>query len=345
MWLRATALSSLRRGGDDRSAALLRDWVRSSDPELRAAATGLIDPEAGPESLETLRSDPARPVRRVAIERSLEQALHLEPWILDALGDVDPRVRRSALEWAIEHPVIDPEVLIEVVSEERSPHPAMTALRALGARAAAQPLERGELIVVIEHLARHPDFLVRREAGNVLADLGRPRPSSGAASKARTTATYRDIVLQTVQRRRLAIRTDRGTVEVELWCPRTPLTCLNFMQLARQGFYDGRRFEGGSPARYVTAGGDGAGFTIRDEKAPAEVEKGTLAMLRSVPDTAATEFVLSAARNPDLDDRALPFGHVLVGQEIVDDLVPGDTILRIEALDQGTATFSKRPRN
>ena len=122
-----------------------------------------------------------------------------------------------------------------------------------------------------------------------------------------------------------------GTVKVELDGDTAPITVGNFMELAKDGFYDGLTFhriidgfmiQGGDPL------GDGTGGskkTIKGEFAANQVKndishkKGVISMARaSDPDSASSQFFIMVADTPSLDGNYAAFGHVTEGQEIVD---------------------------
>jgi cyclophilin family peptidyl-prolyl cis-trans isomerase len=113
------------------------------------------------------------------------------------------------------------------------------------------------------------------------------------------------------------------------------LTCLSFVQLARQGFYDGQDFHRVVPAVLMQGGdprGDGwggPGYTLRDERTPTRFERGTVAMARSGPDTAGSQFFITLSRQPVLDARYTVFGDVVDGFAVLDSIVEGDRIDKV----------------
>jgi cyclophilin family peptidyl-prolyl cis-trans isomerase len=121
-------------------------------------------------------------------------------------------------------------------------------------------------------------------------------------------------------------------VRVELDCPQAPLTCLNFLQLAAQGFYDGLRFHRVVPDFVAQAGdprGDGSGgpgYEIRDEINPLRYERGAVGMALSGPDTGGSQFFILLDRAPHLDGGYTIFGRVVEGMDVADRLIQGDRI-------------------
>ena len=133
------------------------------------------------------------------------------------------------------------------------------------------------------------------------------------------------------------IKTEKGNMKAELYPDVAPNTVLNFVTLAKKGFYDGLTFhrvipnfviQGGCP---LGTGTGGPGYTI-----PAEFNKrkhllGTLAMARSNnPDSAGSQFYICLAPQPSLDNNYTVFGQVIEGVSTAQNIVKGDKIETIE---------------
>jgi cyclophilin family peptidyl-prolyl cis-trans isomerase len=123
-----------------------------------------------------------------------------------------------------------------------------------------------------------------------------------------------------------SIATNLGTFELELFEDRAPRTAGNFMELAGQGYFDGTIFhrviegfmiQGGDPEG---TGRGGPGYTIPDEFDPAlrHDDKGVLSMANAGPDTGGSQFFITLAATPWLDDRHAVFGRVISGMEVVE---------------------------
>jgi cyclophilin family peptidyl-prolyl cis-trans isomerase len=122
------------------------------------------------------------------------------------------------------------------------------------------------------------------------------------------------------------LATNHGSFEVELFEDRAPETAGNFMKLAESGFYDGVVFhrvidgfmiQGGDPDG---TGRGGPGYTIPDEF-HAELRhdsKGILSMANAGPNTGGSQFFITLAPTPWLDDRHAVFGRVTDGMGVVD---------------------------
>lgn len=130
--------------------------------------------------------------------------------------------------------------------------------------------------------------------------------------------------------------TNMGTFEAELYAKECPETVWNFINLAegrqetsREGnFYDKLTFhrvikdfmiQGGCP---IGNGTGGPGYTFGDEFDPSlrHDSKGLLSMANAGPGTNGSQFFITLAPTPHLDDRHSVFGKVIKGQDIVDQI-------------------------
>ena len=106
---------------------------------------------------------------------------------------------------------------------------------------------------------------------------------------------------------------------------------VNFVQLVRTGFYNGKRFHRVVPG-FVTQGGDPGGdgyggldFTIRTETPPLYYDgPGYIGMASAGPHTEGVQFFFTHAAAPHLDGRYTIFGRVTEGLDAVLALRRGD---------------------
>ena len=332
------AFLALARGGDSRGVALLQPLVRDADPRRRAlAATAAAELEMR-SVLETLLLDPMPEVRLAAVTGFVELEPELAGGSIElALADTDPAVRGRALEWAAEHPEIPADLLGKALSGPplQPVELYLNGTAALLARALAEPLDRGEIVRILEELASRSDYPVRVRAGSALAELGRPRPAPGPANFRRTAATYREMLRRAANPRYLELHTRHGISKLRLDCPTAPLSCLNFLQLVHQGFYDGLVFHRVVPD-FVVQGGDprgdgwgGPGYTIRDELNRKPFDRGVIGMALAGADTGGSQFFITLSPQPHLDAAFTAFGEVIAGFETLVRLEQGDRIERL----------------
>ena len=130
------------------------------------------------------------------------------------------------------------------------------------------------------------------------------------------------------------IVTSIGTIEVELYGDKAPITVANFVKLAKSGFYDGLIFHRVEPG-FVIQGGDpsgngtgGPGYSIlREISKDLRHVEGALAMARSqIPDSAGSQFYITLAKTDFLDDAYAVFGKVTKGMDIVKKVKVGTKI-------------------
>jgi peptidylprolyl isomerase len=124
-----------------------------------------------------------------------------------------------------------------------------------------------------------------------------------------------------------------GEIVVRLRPDLAPQTVNSFVFLAREGFYDGVTFHRVIPG-FVAQGGDptgtgtgGPGYTLPDEYSEVPFDKpGLLAMASTGPGTnsAGSQFFITLAPTPDLNNQYTIFGEVVEGQEVVDGITPRD---------------------
>ena len=133
--------------------------------------------------------------------------------------------------------------------------------------------------------------------------------------------------------------TDRGTIKVELYPDKAPLTVANFVNLAKRGYYNGLGFhrvipdfmiQGGCPEG---SGRGGPGYKFEDEtNNGVRHERGVLSMANAGPDTNGSQFFITHIKTDWLDGKHTVFGKVVEGLEVVDKVAQGDGIrsIRIE---------------
>lgn len=213
---------------------------------------------------------------------------------------------------------------------------ALSALAKYGA-AAATPSLRDAL--------HDKDWAVRVRAASLLRALD---PSADVAAAIRPAPTRAGIDYASP---RLAappvsphayIDTSKGTIEIELAVLDAPLTSLNFMTLARSGFFNNVLIHRVVP-NFVVQDGDprgdgegGPGFTIRDELNELPYLRGTIGMALDWADTGGSQFFITHSPQPHLDARYTVFGRVVAGMDVVDRLQQWDAIKGVRVWDGKT---------
>lgn len=145
---------------------------------------------------------------------------------------------------------------------------------------------------------------------------------------------------------------DYGSISLELDADEAPITVTNFINLVKEGFYDGLTFhriidgfmiQGGDPNHDGTGG---SGKTIKGEFAQNNVEnnishiRGTISMARSSAfNSASSQFFIVQEDSLFLDGAYAGFGHVTEGMEIVDQICEDANPVD----DNGTIVYEEQP--
>jgi cyclophilin family peptidyl-prolyl cis-trans isomerase len=141
------------------------------------------------------------------------------------------------------------------------------------------------------------------------------------------------------------LETDRGMIQIEFAVLDAPLTVVNFIALARKGYFNGLSVHRVVPDFVVQDGdprGDGEGtpgYTIRDELNERPYLRGTVGMaLEPWPDTGGSQYFITHSPQPHLDARYTVFGRVIVGMDVVDKIQQWDVIRQVRIWDGQTMT-------
>ncbi len=132
------------------------------------------------------------------------------------------------------------------------------------------------------------------------------------------------------------LETSLGSIKLELFPDKAPVTVANFLAYVKEGFYDGLIFHRVISTALVQAGGHRPGMDYKEPTHPSIVneannglsnERGTIAMARAYPiDSAAAQFFINIVDNNELDHKGpepqdfgyAVFGRVIDGMEAVD---------------------------
>jgi cyclophilin family peptidyl-prolyl cis-trans isomerase len=120
------------------------------------------------------------------------------------------------------------------------------------------------------------------------------------------------------------IKTAMGEMTIELYLKDAPRTVRNFVDLARQGFYEGLEFHyarpgdmimGGDPTREGTGG---SGFFVPAEFSDRKHLAGTVGMVRgSDINSASSQFYICLSPQPERDGLFTAFGQVVEGMDVL----------------------------
>lgn len=131
------------------------------------------------------------------------------------------------------------------------------------------------------------------------------------------------------------LETVRGNIVLELFAADVPTTVNNFVFLAHDGFYDGTTFHRVIPG-FMAQGGDptgtgagGPGYSFADEFTKHIHTTGALSMANAGPNTNGSQFFITYAPQPHLNNRHTVFGKMTSDMAILKSITNGDVISKI----------------
>ena len=319
-WHRAAhALVALAAAAPARGAAALPQFTRSRIWQLRMYAARAAAQLKHQEALEVLARDEDDNVRETAVEGLRKLSGHdADAIYVSELSRNGNQILRMA-----------------ALALEGMPHPeqAVPALQAAWQRLNAEGRDNS-------HDARDA---IAKALTSVGADPHVGPGSRDAAGRARgSAATQQQSDLNAEDLRRLAAPRARvtirsvGTFELALFTSQAPAAVLRFARLAESGYYNGLTFHRVVPNFVIQGGSPGASEYIgdasfmRDEVGLWPHVRGAVGISTRGHDTGDAQIFIDLVDNPRLDHEYTVFAQVLNGIEIVDQVLEGDVIERVE---------------
>jgi cyclophilin family peptidyl-prolyl cis-trans isomerase len=269
------------------------------------------------------------------------KAPNVDSILLEQLKSDDVVVRSSAASNLGElTPATGPPALIAAYEEGKRDPTYLARAAALAALAKYGP---AVAVPVLKSALTDKDWAVRVRAAALLKELDpsietataiRPAPSTMAAAGYDAPSLTNPSVAPQVY-----LDTEKGTIQIELAVLDAPLTAMNFIALARKGFFNGLAIHR-VVADFVVQDGDprgdgegGPGYTIRDELNELPYLRGTVGMALDWNDTGGSQWFITHSPQPHLDARYTAFGRVTGGMDVVDRLEPWDVIRFVRVWD------------
>jgi peptidyl-prolyl cis-trans isomerase B (cyclophilin B) len=150
---------------------------------------------------------------------------------------------------------------------------------------------------------------------------------------------------QPIEAAEATLHTSKGDITFKLFRDKAPLTTLNFLSLAKEGFYDGVVFhrviadfmaQVGDPlskdaGKKAMWGTGGPGYSIADEfdDELTHSKPGIVSMANSGPNTGGSQFFITYEATPWLDGKHAVFGEVTSGMDVLEKIEIGDTITSV----------------
>lgn len=143
----------------------------------------------------------------------------------------------------------------------------------------------------------------------------------------------------------VTLNTSKGAITFTLFRDKAPLTTLNFLTLAKSGFYDGIVFHrviadfmaqvGDPKTKDATLkaewGTGGPGYVIPDEFEPTlkHDSEGIVSMANAGANTGGSQFFITYGPTTWLDGKHAVFGKVTSGMDVLKTITVGDTITSV----------------
>ncbi|HVR71697.1 MAG TPA: HEAT repeat domain-containing protein [Vicinamibacteria bacterium] len=314
-WVRGALAGALAEAGDEVAVSVLLSALKDPDARVLPAVLDALRAARAGDAVDTLR-------RHLAHEDFAVRAAAAEG--LAALG---ARGLAAALVTAYERG-----------KDDADPDARLAALEALAVQDDA-----GAWKALGSAASNDPARVVRARAAVVLRAAGREAPAPGPHAIERPAFDYREAMAPYDPSRtaglftpRARVHTSRGVIEIHLNVVEAPLASAAFLDLARQGFYDGLTFHRVVPD-FVVQGGDprgdgrgGPGYTLRDEVGQRPYGRGAVGLALAGKDTGGSQFFITLSPQPHLEGSYTLLGWVAEGMEVAEAIRPGDAIRTIE---------------
>jgi cyclophilin family peptidyl-prolyl cis-trans isomerase/HEAT repeat protein len=133
------------------------------------------------------------------------------------------------------------------------------------------------------------------------------------------------------------VETERGSFAFRLFLEDAPLTVINFVKLARAGFYNGKVFHRVVSNFVIQTGCDrGDGYGGIDDALRTEISmrsynvEGMIGMARDDRDTEGSQWFVTHSAALHLTGNYTIFGQITDGMDVVHKMLPGDKIVKVE---------------
>ena len=318
-WHRAAhALVALASASADRGRTALPGFTESRTWQVRVYAARAATILKERDALDRLAGDSDDNVREAAVDGLRKVADHAADaiYIAQLTRNGNQVVRSAAL----------------ALEGTPAPQPAIAALRSALQRLVAEGRDnshdaRAAIEKTLKSLGSDPRQSTKQRLESDPRQLAAPQNDLNADDVRRLAAPRARVTMRGL-----------GSFELALFTAQAPATVLRFAHLADSGYYNGLTFhrfvanfviQGGSPGanEYV-----GDATFMRDEVGTWPHVRGAVGISTRGRDTGDAQIFIDLVDNPRLDHEYTVFAQVLNGIEIVDQILEGDVIERVEIL-------------
>lgn len=185
---------------------------------------------------------------------------------------------------------------------------------------------------------KDPDRAVALEAAASLARIDGKDHSGEVVS---ISAGAFPLHLETIRKppaQKVRIVTAQGEIVIEFLPGSAPNTVANFLSLASRDYFNNLNFHRVVPG-FVTQDGcprgdgwGGPGYAIRCEYNDQHYDSGMVGMALSGKDTGGSQYFITHTPQPHLDGRFTIFGRVISGLTVLEDVLIGEPIQRVDLI-------------
>jgi len=332
----ARALVALARTQPDEARAALPRFAGHATWQVRMYAARAAGSLGAVETLTTLMGDPNDNVREAALGALVEQKRpEAAPAAIASLARTDYQLLLTAVR-ALEDKAHAPQATTPLVTalgritrehKDTSRDPRMAILNRLQAYGDASQA------VHLEGYLKDFDPAIAAKAAEILtAWTGKPRT---AAPQPLTGPGVTMAAVTALRGKALRFHmAGRGFFDMSLEVDAAPLTAVRIARRAGEGYYNGLTFHRIAPNFVIQGGSPGANeysgepFYMRDEVGLHT--RGTVGISTRGRDTGDAQIFVNTIDSPRLDHIYTVFGSVFAGMDVVDGILEGDVIERVE---------------
>lgn len=332
----AHALVSLARTEPVEAAKALPAFAAHATWQVRmyaARAAGLLADAA---TLTALMGDPSDNVREAALTALVElKRPEAAPAAIDSLSRPDYQLVMTAV-LALEdesHAAKAAPALVTALGRITKQHKDTSRDPRMAILSRLQAYGDASQAVHLEGYLRDFDPAVAAKAAEMLtAWTGKPRT---ATPQPLTGPTVTLAAVNALRGKSLRFHmAGRGSFDVALEVDAAPLSAARVARRAGEGYYDGLTFHRIAPNFVIQGGSPGANeyagepFYMRDEVGLHL--RGTVGISTRGRDTGDAQIFVNTIDSPRLDHTYTVFGSVIAGMNVVDGILEGDVIQRVE---------------
>lgn len=343
-WQRpAHALEALARIDSARAAAAIDRYATAARWEERAAAANAAGKARIIPVLRRLADDADANVREAAVAGLAATVGHAADTVylaaLHAPGHQTVLAAAAALAGS-PHPAALPNLLdafdrLSAPRSENARDPRLAVLKRiaeLGSEASSTRLT--------PYLADFDTTVATTVASMLSTWSGQTVVARAAPLPIRPEPLARVLLARTIRARvTMAASSGGGTFTVRLLADEVPATVARVVRLARARYYDGHVLQRVEPNFVIQGGGPGASEYVgddafmRDELGQRSHARGTLGISTRGRDTGDAQWFVNLVDNTRLDHEYTVFGDIVTGRDVVERILEGDRIGRVEILD------------